>query len=150
MIIDLNELGCSKAKDITTARWWNNKEHSLIENYTCAFENCRKLLKWFIKYFYSTLDPTTDFFDWIQNMQMLQADSIHLLKRFLLKFAWQHIDELWETLTERLKNMSEINEYRRCYQHHPTSIHGGDFMDGPVPLIKNCLVCQLSDWIIFS
>lgn len=152
MVINLNLMGAAKAKNMTAPGCWVHGEHSIIKKgYICAFENCHKLAEWYKTYFGASLTSTINLGDWIKDMQMNGSGPLFLAKSFLIKFGWQHIDELWDALPYNLQKIDhDIQQYRRCYSHSPKAIDGEDVPDGPVPFRKDCPTCQLADWIIFS
>lgn len=114
LVINLNDLGASKAKNRKAPGCWIHRENSIItKNYTCAFENCRKLADWYKSYFPTSLHSSLSLHEWIKDTQVIQPDSAHLMKSFLLNFASQHIDELWEALPERLQRMDDLQQHRR-------------------------------------
>jgi hypothetical protein len=62
-------------------------------------------------------------------------------KAVLLRMCGDHVHYVWEKLPEHIKADSEVQTYRRCYEHYNQPWQR-THIDGPAPLIKDCSECQ--------
>ncbi|CAH1961525.1 unnamed protein product [Acanthoscelides obtectus] len=64
-----------------------------------------------------------------------------LPKEYLLKLSPYQLEQFWECLSNKLKEDSDLQERRPCYEHYnrpEDEIH----IDGPAPPKYRCYVCQ--------
>lgn len=80
------------------------------------------------------------------SLKTMKTEDIRLLpKMFILSFACNDIDDVWDNLPEEMQKDKDIMRYRRCYKHHKISTNmDSDDYDGPTPFIKNCHMCANS------
>lgn len=70
------------------------------------------------------------------------AEELCLIpKNVLLRHFGDYVELLWDKLSDHLRADSEVQSYRRCLEHYNQPWQK-THIDGPTPLVKNCIVCQ--------
>lgn len=62
-------------------------------------------------------------------------------KYVLLRYFGDYVEQLWDRLEYHLKIDPEVQSYRVCMEHYNQPWQR-THIDGPTPLIKNCVTCQ--------
>ena len=65
----------------------------------------------------------------------------YIPKIILLKQFGRYVERLWDKLPEYIKADSEVQTYRRCFEHYNRPWQR-THIDGPAPMIKDCYECQ--------
>lgn len=74
---------------------------------------------------------------------MDRLDIEQLPKEFLLTFASNQLDRVWNKLPALLRNDKDVLMFRRCRKHFETV--ADDQPDRMPPLKRNCVTCMLED-----
>lgn len=74
----------------------------------------------------------------------LSTEEISTLsKEILIKAFGDQLRYYWYKLPEKFMNDSEVQLYfKRCLGH---ALAGEDQVDGPAPLLKDCVICIYND-----
>ena len=65
----------------------------------------------------------------------------YISKNILLREFPSYINELWDKLPESIKVDPEVRQYRRCLEHYNRPWQR-THIDGPAPLVKDCIECR--------
>lgn len=142
-IINMEDLGCPALGQLNVKACWHHNYHDKVLNYNCAFENVQRLKKWFLENLFDTpsLAKSLQIFYELKSLKYMRPEDIACLsKDFILLFAWQDIDDVWDKLPVEMQRDTYIMNYQRCRKHCLT-LNAQDVFDGPIPLKKNCPEC---------
>ncbi|KAK0073968.1 hypothetical protein PV325_008951 [Microctonus aethiopoides] len=116
-------------------------------SFHCAHENVKQLKSWFEEK-RKNEEPSIErsleiYYQLDGRIEDMKAEDIaYFSKEFILKFASNEIDHIWEKLSNTLILDHDIIGYRRCLKHYNYVASDYDIFDGPYPLIKNCHLCN--------
>jgi hypothetical protein len=82
----------------------------------------------------------------LQKMTREQLENMP--KEVMISLAPYEIALVWDKLPNHLKNDSDMESYRFCYEHHTSSDDSNeekDVADGPIPRKLFCCYCKISD-----
>ena len=72
----------------------------------------------------------------------LSAEQLQFVsKAVLLRMCGNYVHYVWKKLPEHIKADSEVQTYRRCFEHYNRPWQQ-THIDGPTPMIKDCSECQ--------
>lgn len=146
VIENLEDLGCPKMEDL---EGWNYcpKHHRYSEKdkekrFVCALRNVTGMKLWYSRYLKGCVEKSLKTFCEVRDLSLMDFEEIQYLpKYFLLEFANDQINDAWDMLPLTMQKDPDILGYRRCNEHRRTA--RGDQIDGPLPFIKDCVLCQL-------
>lgn len=60
-------------------------------------------------------------------------------KEMYMSVLSREVDGLWSRLPAEYREDTQMQKYRRCWEHHNT---GRVHVEGPAPMRKNCVLCM--------
>ncbi|XP_044007507.1 uncharacterized protein LOC122852021 [Aphidius gifuensis] len=145
VIIDLYSMDSPGIRTIKNQITSHPGIHYAIRNCHCALDNVQQLKLWFQNYWgeKSSLNKSIQLYYALKNLSKLRKEDIEILpENFILSYASESMDEIWDKLPENLKNNHKFIEERRCKEHFNFLGLYTDAFDGPLPKKKNCIPCQ--------
>lgn len=146
VIENLEDLGCSKLSNLEKEETCHGHRRLTTNphgKYQCALRNVVHLKSWYASYISGCMEQSLKVFcERDKDLNKMSAEEIkHLPKFFILEFAKDSIDDIFDILPWNLRKDPDVLAYRRCQEHWNTS--SGDETEGPLPFIKDCALCQL-------
>jgi hypothetical protein len=144
-VIDLEELGCPSFRVLqyeSRVIHWHGDDHGNLARYRCAFENVQRMKSWYMKDCTASLHKSLNMYIQVGGLKQMKAEDIAFLtKDFILIYGSSIIDEVWDKLSEAMKKDEDIAACRRCRLHYNSAEINAD---DPIPMIRDCSQCKLS------
>lgn len=74
-----------------------------------------------------------------QNIDFTDEEIAAIPKEMYMSVLSREVDGLWSRLPAEYREDTQMQKYRRCWEHHNT---GRVHVDGFPPMRKNCVLCM--------